>query len=179
VISIQRGGADDVAALRELWLELHHHHAQVAPQSGEFTDDATSWRVRSASYREWLAEDPRSFLLLAREGQQLVGYAVVRVFESGADLRDSWVVPEVVAELETMLVTAAARNSGLGSRLLDEVDAELARLGITEVLVGLMPGNDGAQRLYERRGFRPRWLVLARGDPAQSARSELLMQDDE
>jgi ribosomal protein S18 acetylase RimI-like enzyme len=26
-----------------------------------------------------------------------------------------------------------------------------------------MPGNDGAQRLYERRGFRPRWLLLARG----------------
>jgi hypothetical protein len=30
-------------------------------------------------------------------------------------------------------------------------------------MVGLMPGNDGAQRLYERRGFRPRWLLLARG----------------
>ena len=53
---------DDIAALRELWLELHHHHAQVAPQSGEFVDDASSWRVRSSSYREWLA-DPRSFLL--------------------------------------------------------------------------------------------------------------------
>ena len=58
LIAIERGGVDDVAALRELWLELHHHHAQVAPQSGEFVDDASSWRVRSSSYREWLA-DPR------------------------------------------------------------------------------------------------------------------------
>jgi hypothetical protein len=32
------------------------------------------------------------------------------------------------------------------------------------VIVGLMPGNDGAQRLYERRGYRQRWLVLARGE---------------
>jgi ribosomal protein S18 acetylase RimI-like enzyme len=70
----------------------------------------------------------------------------------------------VIAEIETMLVTAEVRRAGLGSRLLDEIDAELERQGITEVIVGLMPGNDGAQRLYERRGFQRRWLVLARGE---------------
>ena len=59
----------------------------------------------------------------------------------------------MIAEIETMLVTAEVRRAGLGSRLLDEIDAELERQGITEVIVGLMPGNDGAQRLYERRGF--------------------------
>ena len=158
---IERGGVDDVDALRGLWLELHHHHAEVAPKSGEFADDETSWAVRSASYREWLA-DPRSFLLLAREGDRLVGYCLVRVFESGPDLRDAWVVADVIAEIETLLVSADARAAGLGSRLMDEADAELRRQGITEVQVGVIPGNDGAQRLYERRGFRPRWLLLAR-----------------
>lgn len=162
-IVIDRGGVDDVPALRDLWLELHHHHAEVAPQSGEFVDDETSWRVRSTSYREWLA-DPRSFVLLARAGDRLVGYALVRVMEAGPDLVDSWRVPDVIAEIETMLVTAEVRRAGLGSRLLDEIDAELERQGITEVIVGLMPGNDGAQRLYERRGFQRRWLVLARGE---------------
>jgi ribosomal protein S18 acetylase RimI-like enzyme len=162
-IVIDRGGVGDVPALRDLWLELHHHHAEVAPQTGEFVDDETSWRVRSASYREWLA-DPRSFVLLARAGDRLVGYALVRVLEAGPDLADSWRVPETVAEIETMLVTGDARGAGLGNRLLDEIDAELERQGITEVIVGLMPGNDGAQRLYERRGFQRRWLVLARGD---------------
>jgi ribosomal protein S18 acetylase RimI-like enzyme len=162
-IVIERGGVDDVPALRALWLELHHHHAKVAPQSGEFVDDETSWRVRSASYREWLA-DPRSFVLLARAGDRLVGYALVRVMEAGPDLLDSWRVPDVIAEIETMLVTAEVRTAGLGSRLLDEIDAELERQGITEVIVGVMPGNDGAQRLYERRGFQRRWLVLARGE---------------
>jgi ribosomal protein S18 acetylase RimI-like enzyme len=161
-IVIDRGGVDDVPALRDLWLELHHHHAEVAPQTGEFVDDETSWRVRSASYREWLA-DPRSFVLLARAGDRLVGYALVRVMEAGPDLADSWRVPETVAEIETMLVTVDARGAGLGNRLLDAIDAELERQGITEVIVGLMPGNDGAQRLYERRGFQRRWLVLARG----------------
>lgn len=63
-IAIERGGIDDVAALRELWLELHHHHAEVAPQSGEFTDDETSWRVRASSYERY-GFQPR-WLVLAR-----------------------------------------------------------------------------------------------------------------
>ena len=162
-VAIERGGADDVPALRELWLELHHHHQDVAPQSGEFVDDEESWRVRSSEYREWLV-DPRSFLLIARSGGRAVGYSVVRVMESGSDLRDAWRVPEVIAEIETMIVSVSFRDRGLGSRLLDEIDAELGRRRITEVIVGLMPGNDGAQRLYERRGFQRRWLVLARGE---------------
>ena len=162
LIAIEHGSVDDIAALRELWLELHHHHAQVAPQSGEFVDDESSWRVRSSSYREWLA-DPRSFLLLARFEERVVGYALVRVMDAGPELTDSWRVPAAVAEIETMLVSAPFRGAGLGTRLLDAIDAELERQGITEVIVGVMPGNDGAQRLYERRGFRQRWLVLARG----------------
>jgi ribosomal protein S18 acetylase RimI-like enzyme len=84
--------------------------------------------------------------------------------ESGSELRDAWRVPDVIAEIETMIVSASLRGGGLGSRLFDEIDAELERQGITEVIVGLMPGNDGAQRLYERRGFQKRWLVLARGE---------------
>jgi ribosomal protein S18 acetylase RimI-like enzyme len=70
------------------------------------------------------------------------------------------VVPDVIAELETLLVLAHSRGAGIGNRLLDEMDAELDRRGIDEVQVGLIPGNDGAQRLYESRGFAQRWLVL-------------------
>lgn len=162
-ISIERGSAGDVEALRELWLELHHHHARVAPRTGEFTDDQTSWRKRSGYYREWLG-DPRSFLLLARAGERLVGYAMARVKDSGGEHEDAWRQPALVAEIETLVVAADARGSGLGGRLLDEIDAELERQGITEVTVGLMPGNDGAQRLYERRGFRRRWLELVRDE---------------
>lgn len=160
-IAIERGSADDVDELRELWLELHHHHAEVAPRSGEFADDETSWRSRAAYYREWLS-DPRSFLLLARGGGRLLGYAMVQVADRPPGQEDAWRAPEVGAEIQTLLVTAEARGSGLGGRLIDEIDSELARQGITEVIVGLMPGNDGALRLYERRGFRPRWLELVR-----------------
>jgi hypothetical protein len=94
-IAIERGCVDDVAALRELWLELHHHHQEVAAQSGEFTDDESSWRVRSTEYRQWL-DDPRSFLLLARSGlgQHLFPIAAREhqppLPESAALVTDEW-----------------------------------------------------------------------------------------
>jgi ribosomal protein S18 acetylase RimI-like enzyme len=164
--SIEPGSVDDVDALEHLWLQIHHHHQVVGPQSGTFVDDRTSWQVRSACYREWLLE-PGSFVLLARRGDELVGYALVRVMPPGPELADTWQVPDPIAELESLLVTEAHRRAGLGDRLLDAVDEELARQGIGELLVGMVPGNDVAQALYERRGFRPRWLLLARGqDPS-------------
>jgi ribosomal protein S18 acetylase RimI-like enzyme len=159
---IERGGVGDVESLRELWLELHHHHQEIGPQSGEFTDDDTSWGQRAAQYRRWLGEDPGSFVLLARDDEGLAAYALVRVMEPGPELLDAWRLPERIAELETIVVTARARGAGLGTHLLDEVDAELERQGIEELMIGLIPGNDGAQRLYESRGFKPRWLMLAR-----------------
>jgi ribosomal protein S18 acetylase RimI-like enzyme len=159
-IRIDRGDPGDIPLLRELWLSLHHHHAEVAPETGRFCDDDASWRARSQSYREWLAE-PGSFLLLARATDRLVGYAVVRV-KSAAEWSDTYVHADEEAELETLVVAPELRGGGLGTWLFDEIDAELEARGITEMTLGLIPGNDGAQRFYERRGFKPRWLVLSR-----------------
>jgi ribosomal protein S18 acetylase RimI-like enzyme len=162
-ISIERGSTDDIESVRPLWIELHHHHQRVGPQSGPFSDDETSWATRSAHYRDWMAE-PGSFMLHARDGEgegALVGYAMVRVMDQTGE-RDAWVVPDRVAELETLVVTEGARGSGLGTRLMDRVEEELSGQGIEELFVGLIPGNDGAQRLYESRGFEGRWLILRR-----------------
>jgi ribosomal protein S18 acetylase RimI-like enzyme len=62
----------------------------------------------------------------------------------------------------TVVVDESARGRGVGSALLDAVDAELARRGIRDLMIGVMEGNDGARRLYERRGFVPGWLQLYR-----------------
>jgi ribosomal protein S18 acetylase RimI-like enzyme len=53
-------------------------------------------------------------------------------------------------------------TTGRGSALLDAVDAEFTRLGVHDQVIGVLPGNVDALRLYERLGFRPTWLYLSR-----------------
>ena len=61
-----------------------------------------------------------------------------------------------------MAVSPGERGSGLGSRLMDTVDAELARRGIHDLAVGVLAGNEDAIRFYERRGLRPGELQMWR-----------------
>jgi ribosomal protein S18 acetylase RimI-like enzyme len=117
-----------------------------------FVDDETSWTARRKGYAEIFANG--GFALIASEAKKAVGYAMVR-FHHGPD--DSWALEDRYAEVWTLVVAETARGRGVGSALLDAVDAELERRGVHDLVIGFMEGNEGAQRLYERRGLVPGW----------------------
>lgn len=156
--TVVRGNADHVDELRGLWLALHHHERRVAPELPLVSDDERSWRARRKLYVRWLDQD-QGFLVLARNGSGLVGYAFVRV-EEGPD--DTFSLGEQYAELYSLSVAPECRGQGIGTLLLDSVDAELKARGISDLVVAVMLGNSDAQRLYERRGLRPAEIVLYR-----------------
>jgi len=60
------------------------------------------------------------------------------------------------------VVDERLRGRGIGTALLDAVDAELAKRDVTDLMIGVMEGNDGARRLYERRGLIQGWRQLYR-----------------
>lgn len=161
-VTVSAGGPGDVDRLRDFWLQLHAVHQAVDQQLGPWVDDETSWGRRRELYEHCLASDD-AFLLLASRGDKLVGYVMVAVEPDGTRLwDDSWVVGERVAELETIVLLPEERDRGLGTYLLDVVDAELERRGIRDMVVGAVPGNSGAIELYERRGFTLNWVILSR-----------------
>jgi ribosomal protein S18 acetylase RimI-like enzyme len=131
---IVAAGPERIDELRPLWLQLHHHHQSVSPVQ-PFVDDETSWARRR------------------------VGYAMVRIHEGGDD---SWALSDRWAEVSTLVVDERRRGQGIGSALLDAVDAELASRGVRDLMIGVMEGNDGARRLYESRGLVPGWRQLYR-----------------
>jgi ribosomal protein S18 acetylase RimI-like enzyme len=161
-VTITRAGAEALDRLRPLWLELHHHHQAVGgPALGPYVDDDTSWTACRATYAKLLTGD--GFALLAERDGELLGYALVAVMPAAETLLDdTWRVGERVAEIETISVAPAERGAGIGTALLDRVDAELAAAGIDDVLIGAVVTNADAIRLYERRGFRPAWLYMTR-----------------
>jgi len=153
-------GVEEVERLEPLWQRIHAQHQAVAPDRGPYVDEATTWRVRSAVYRECLSGE--GFALVVTEDGSDLGYALVAVSRDDAFWADTWVVGERVAELESLAVVPEARGRGIGSMLLDAVDAELAARGIVDMVIGAVAQNTEAIRLYERRGFRTAWTVLTR-----------------
>jgi ribosomal protein S18 acetylase RimI-like enzyme len=154
---------DQVDRLRGLWLELHHRHRAVSPVP-LVEDDERSWQARRAVYRRWLGAGTAFGLLAEREGVP-VGYAMCRL-EAGPD--DTFPVGDTYADLYSLAVSEALRGRGIGTRLLDEVDRELAQRGIHDLRISVIAGNERAQRLYERRGLQVAELVLFRfGGPGR------------
>jgi ribosomal protein S18 acetylase RimI-like enzyme len=161
-ITIARAGAEALDRLRPLWLALHHHHQAVGGERlGPYVDDDASWAARRALYVDFLAGG--GFAILAERDGALIGYALVAVKTSAeTELDDTWRAGDRVAEIETLVVLPEARGSGVGSMLLDAVDAELEDLRIHDVLIAAFVTNVDAIRLYERRGFRPASLYMIR-----------------
>jgi ribosomal protein S18 acetylase RimI-like enzyme len=154
---VELGGTGCVDELRTLWLALHRHERRVAPAL-PLVPDELSWRRRRSLYIRWL-DLGQGFVALARNRATIVGYAFVRLDE-GFD--DTFSLGERYAELYSLSVAPAWRGRGIGTLLVDFVDAELASRGIHDLAISVMVGNSGAQRLYERRGLKPAEIVLYR-----------------
>jgi ribosomal protein S18 acetylase RimI-like enzyme len=157
-VHLELAGLERLDEVRELWLDLHHHHRTVLEAVPLVEDDDESWQRRRALYVDRLTADS-AFLVLATDAASVIGYAVVCI-ERGPD--DTFPVGERYAELYSLSVAPGQRGQGIGTRLLDFVDHELARRSIHDLKVAVMVGNEGAARLYERRGLRAAERVLYR-----------------
>jgi ribosomal protein S18 acetylase RimI-like enzyme len=161
-LRIVKGSAGDVPKLEPLWVAVHHVHQESMPELAPYVSDAETWAELSRHY-EHLFEKPETELLLAFDGDELVGYALTHVLPvEETFIPDTWRTGERIGELESLSVLPSHRGEGIGGALLDAVDDAFERRGIRDVIVGALPGNVGALRLYERRGFRPTWLYLSR-----------------
>ena len=75
---------------------------------------------------------------------------------------DTWETGSRIGEIESLSVLPHLRGSGLGSELLTRLEDHLLGLGVDDVILGALPGNSDAIRLYERRGYQATWLYLSR-----------------
>lgn len=157
-VKIVRAGPERIPDLEPLWLALRDHHGSVTAPWGPLQDDVASWEARRESYERWLHE-PDAFVLIAERDGRPVGYALVRISQGHSP---TWRALGRAAELETLSVLPEERGRGLGSALLDAVDAELERIGVADIGLTVVEPNAGARRFYERRGFETLFLHLRR-----------------
>lgn len=163
-LSIERAGIERLEDLQPLWESLHHHHAAVAPELralGGLRSPLGSWNVRSDLYRQLLAE-PDAFVLIAEAAAVPIGYALVHM--RGPE--ETWATGDRVAELETLAVLPERRGAGIGTALVEAAFAELRRLGVGHLSVGVIAANSEAIRFYERLGLLPFMVAYIGNVPA-------------
>jgi GNAT superfamily N-acetyltransferase len=147
--AIERLDPERLDELEPLWGALLARHAEVWALLPMRSAEET-WRRRRRQYEGWLA-DESSFVLVARREVAPIGYILVAITEGD----ETYQTGERMARIQTLVVADGERNAGVGSRLFDAAMREVERLGIDDLLVGQMHGNEAARRFYERRGFTP------------------------
>jgi ribosomal protein S18 acetylase RimI-like enzyme len=138
----------DIDLVAPLWRALLDHVAELPEAIVPIRPFEQSWPIERREMLETLAGD--AFVLVARRDDDVVGYAFVAV--EGPD--PVWYTGDRRAELCHISVARGERGNGVGTMLLDAMDAELERRGVDDLEIGVDTANHDAIRLYERRGYR-------------------------
>ncbi len=85
---------------------------------------------------------PRGALLLAKEGEAILGCVGLRPFGDAGD-----------CEMKRMYVPSAGRGRGIGRRLAEAIVAEARKAGYARMLLDTLPHLEAAQSLYRSMGF--------------------------
>jgi ribosomal protein S18 acetylase RimI-like enzyme len=159
---LRTGSAADLDLVEPLWVAVHHRHIESMPQLAPYVDDTETWRARRELYEELLAK-PDTLMLLAFADDEPIGYGLTHALPvAGSWIEDTWRTGDRIGEIESLSVLPSYRGTGLGSELLERLEAHLHGLGIEDLMLGALAGNADAIRLYERRGYQPTWLYLSK-----------------
>ena len=129
---ISDAGAADADALRALFRD---YFAWLGP-NGLFAD---------ADAEAELAALPGGYdaILVARDGEEIVGCVALRRLERGA------------CEVKRLYVQPGARGSGTGRALVEASIARARELGFSAMRLDTLPRMDAARALYLSLGFQP------------------------
>ncbi|PYS95994.1 MAG: hypothetical protein DMF50_06505 [Acidobacteria bacterium] len=170
-VRIVKAGAERIGRLEPLWKALHAHHLSVDPRLPgiPIRSQEEAWARRRRLYEGWLSETD-AFLLAAECRERTVGYALAHMHEAD----ESWDTRGRFGVLESLAVLPEMRRLGVGRKLMSALYAELRRLGVSVLEIGVLATNRGARRFYEREGFAPwvtHYLGIVPGPPDPGAGS--------
>jgi ribosomal protein S18 acetylase RimI-like enzyme len=142
----------DVDLVEGLWKEMVAHHREMAGEVFPARDPDAAWRLRRAQYVGWLEAGEGFLFLIPGEGPKgaPLGYAFLRI----GGPPSTWDLGEVVGDLESLSVAAAAREMGIGTELIGHCRERLRERGARWWNVTVVAANERAARLYEREGFK-------------------------
>src|SRR5919202_139463 len=110
-----------------------------------------------ASFISTQLEDPDKAVLVADDNGDVIGYAYAAV-----EGYDYMALRGPAGVVHDILVDAEYRGRGVGRQLLDAALAFLKSRGAPRVVLTTAEGNERAQRLFARAGFRRTMIEMTR-----------------
>lgn len=95
-------------------------------------------------------------ILVAVSGKECVGYVAGEIHQDFLNTESSYYVSD-------MGVNEKKRGKGIGTALLQSIERfAKEECGLTKMMIAVICGNDGAEKLYKRLGFVPYELELVK-----------------
>jgi GNAT superfamily N-acetyltransferase len=132
-----------IEAVRQATPDIEQALARLLPQLNPTLPVPTMERLQA------LVADPAATLLVARDGDEIIGTATVIVYTT-----PFW----IKARLDEVVVDRSARGKGVGEAIVDAC-LDMARergAQVAELQSGRGPAREVANRLYRRMGFQLR-----------------------
>jgi GNAT superfamily N-acetyltransferase len=154
-VTIRLAEPRDLPALGRLGAQLVRlHHALDTDRFMAPVDDIED------GYQWFLGtqlEEPDVVIYVAEQDGAVVGYAYAGLEpQSWKELRDP------AGFIHDVLVDPAVRGGGIGTQLVDAAARWLEEHGAPRVMLWTAERNPGAQRLFERAGFRRTMIEMTR-----------------
>jgi len=154
-VSIRPAAPADLKAIGRLGALLVRMHHDLDPE--RFIAAMPETEERYGSFLGTQLEKPSIVLLVAERGGEVVGYTY-----SGVEGYDYMALRGPAGVLYDIVVDAAHRGQGIGGMLLDATLEALAAKGAPRVVLSTAEGNETAQRLFARAGFRRTMIEMTR-----------------
>jgi ribosomal protein S18 acetylase RimI-like enzyme len=152
-MEIRAATLEDYPALTALEAEVQAIHVEGAPHV---------YRPGGVYSRESYAElfaSPGNAVVLAVEGVEAVGYMHYEIRESA---ETEFTYARRSLHIHAISVSEAQRRKGYGEALMDYALARAAENGVDRVTLDVWAFNESALRFYERLGFIPTKIRMAR-----------------
>ena len=145
-VIIESATIDDVEAVADCWVTLAAEQHQYGSR---LAADANRTVVTEIIARHVVTDG----LLVARD-ESIQGFVMFHP-DDGA-----YTQTESTGTISHLYVRPAARDDGIGTRLLAAAESELAAAGVATVSIEVLADNDAAHRLYDRCGYEPHRIEL-------------------
>jgi ribosomal protein S18 acetylase RimI-like enzyme len=154
-LRIRRAALRDLSSLGRLGASLVRIHHEFDPR--RFFPPGSNPERGYANFLATQLRERGAVLLVAEFEGEVAGYLFGAIEpRSWKDLRDK------CGYVHDLVVDERSRGSGIGTALLEAAVSWFAKRGIRQVTLSTASGNDAAQRLFRKAGFRPTMVEMTR-----------------